>query len=576
MIDYKSLPTSTGCYLFKNDSGSVIYVGKAKNIKKRVSSYFTKTKHDAKTELMIPKIRSVDFFITSNEAEALLLESNLIRKRKPKYNLELKDGIRYAYIKITSEAYPRLVITRHVTKKGKYFGPYTSGQARREIINYARKTFKIRACNNMPRKECLLYHLEQCSAPCTSKISKKDYEKNVKDLMRFLKGDTYSLIKDLEIEMKKYSDKQLFEEAKKVRNQVSSIKFLGEKQKVERVSRHDEDYVVRVVEKSKTAIFVFNASKGVIVSKKFYEFEDQEDLYESFIKLYYSKHSIPQKIIIQKKLGDQENIEEYLSNIAGRQAEILIPKKGVRKQLLELAKQNALLQFDLENKTLLELQKNLRLYTTPSVIDSFDISTSSGEDTVGSVVRYVNLKPDKSEYRSFNIRSVFGVDDFRSMYEAVFRRYKSIISDEKRSLPDLILIDGGPQQLAFAMRALKEHNLRIPVISLAKREEEVYAPGLKKPLNIKKNSDSLRALQKIRDEAHRFAVTRHRKKRLKKLSVSELDEISGVGIKTKQDLLTRFGSVKKIKELIRTKKTSKLEEMISKKVFLKLKNYFKK
>ena len=515
MIDLTRLPEDPGCYIYKDKSGEIIYIGKAKSLKKRVSSYFQSRDHDEKTKSLVAEIDDVEFFATSNEVEALVLENNLIKKHKPKYNINLKDSSRYAYVIVTEEEYPRIMVARDRTQKGKYYGPFVSAEYRDHVIKVLRESFKIRTCAKLPKKSCLRFHIGLCSAPCINNISKEEYSESVKKVEKYLKGNSDELLKKLKVEMKEYSKKLIFEKAKMLRDQITALEYLQEKQKFETEKRYDEDIINYIVDNEKVYLIVFNISRGVLATKNEFSFDFKEDFLEEFITQYYSITNVPKEIILPHDLKD-ESINSYLEKIRGGKVEITIPKKGDKYDLLLLVKRNIEISFLSENKMINALRDALNINSTPNVIECFDISNTSGTNSVGSMVNFRNGRPDKSNYRRFKIKSVVGADDFSSIYEVVKRRY-SRLKAENKDMPDLVVIDGGKGQLDAAKKALDEIEVKLPLISLAKKFEEIYVVGNDEPIRLPKTNEGLKLLMRIRDETHRFGIKYHRLLRSKEM-----------------------------------------------------------
>lgn len=507
MIDYTQLPKSPGCYLFKNKSKNIIYIGKAKNILKRVKSYFQKKKLDSKTSALVKNITAVDFIATDSEIEALILENNLIKKYKPKYNIDLKDSKKYAYLKITDEKFPRVIISRTITDNGKYFGPFTSAQEREFVFELIKKSFKLRTCKKLPKKECLRYHIGLCSAPCTLKISEKEYQNDINKAILVLKGKNSELIDSLKNKLKTHSKEKEYEKALTLRDQISAIEYLDNKQKMELHKKYNEDIINFQIKNSKVYLLLFNIFKGILENKQEFEFDYTENFLEEFLTRFYSENKVPKQVIIPKKTDNI--IEEFLTKQKKSNVKVIVPKKGAKKELLELVKKNVELSFFKEEKKLEDLKNALRLNEIPAVIECIDISHLAGTNTVGSLVQFRNGKADKSNYRRFKIKTVDDIDDFKSIAEVVKRRY-SRIKKEKTKMPNLIVIDGGKGQLSVALNEIQKLNLKIPIISLAKRLEEIYIPGRKTPLQLDKKRSAIMLLREIRDEAHRFAITYHK------------------------------------------------------------------
>jgi len=519
MIDLKSVPDKPGCYLFKDRKGIIIYVGKAKILKYRVRSYFS-GKHDEKTELLIRNISSMDYIVTKTEVEALLLENNLIKKHKPRYNIDLRDSKRYAYILLTKEDFPRLMVARDKLKKGKYFGPFTSAEKRSKVIKLLRMVFKLRTCNKMPKRACLRYHIKLCSAPCINNITKTEYADKIKAIGGFLKGDVKKVVKTLDFKMTKFSSKEMFEEAMEMRDSINALKTLDERQRAELDKTYDQDAINYLVSKGTIFLVVFNVHKGVLINKTEFEFDYKEGFMEEFLLRYYDEADVPREIIIPTEVD--ESLAQYLSLKRREQTsrrvstKVVVPKKGDKKELLDIAMINLENSFRKDELSIKDLQTKLRMQSLPEVIECFDISNIQGSFAVGSMVQFRGGKPDKRNYRRFRIKTVEGIDDFAMMREVVRRRY-SRLRKENAEMPDLIVLDGGKGQLSSAIEILKEQGLKIPTISLAKKLEEVFVPGRRYPLVLPTDSYALKLLQRVRDEAHRFAITYHRLLRSKSI-----------------------------------------------------------
>lgn len=515
MIDLSNLPDNPGCYLFKDKNREIIYIGKAKNLKKRIKSYFQKSDLDPKTTAMVQHIDSIDFIVTDNEIEAFLLENNLIKKNIPKYNIDLRDSKSYAYLKLTDEDFPRLLIARKKRMgKGKFFGPFISASTRDYVLWTLKKTFQIRTCKRMPKKACLRHHINLCDAPCIGKINKEEYNEKIKRAELILKGKTNQLIKSLKNEMKDASDKLNFESALKLRNQTEAIEWLSEKQKMERLKIYNEDVINYLIENDKVYLILFNVYKGLLENKQEFVFEYNVNFLEEFIVQYYSENNVPKELILPKKID--ESLIEFLKTKREKSVKVTLPKKGEKKQLLELVMKNIEISFFGDMEKLSDLKTKLKLQEIPSVIECFDISHLSGTSTVASMVQFRNAKSDKSNYRRFKIMTVEGIDDVMAISEVVRRRYTRLIRDFVE-MPKLIIIDGGRGQLNSALTELDNLNLKIPIISIAKKFEEVYLPGLMFPLKLDKKSKALKLIQQIRDEAHRFAISYSRLLRKKEL-----------------------------------------------------------
>ncbi|HII02908.1 TPA: excinuclease ABC subunit C [Methanosarcinaceae archaeon] len=514
MIDLEALPHLPGCYLFKDEDGGVLYVGKAKDLKKRVSSYFQKRDHDPKTENLVRAAKGLDFIVTNTEVEALLLENTLIKKHWPRYNIALKDSKRYACIHLTDEKFPRIRLARKKVGGGDYFGPSVSAKERDYIYEVVRKTFQLRTCKKLPKRACLRYHMGVCSGPCIGNIQVEEYGEKVKRAASVLKGNIRELIESLEKDMKELAAKQQFEQAMELRDEIAALEFLQEKQNVERQKKHDEDILNYLVKDGTVYLMLFKVYKGTLEDKQDYVFAYGEEFLEEFLVQYYSENEPPGELIVPESLD--ESLADFLAHVRGKKVKVTVPKQGEKKELLDLAGKNVEIGFFGDRKKLEALQQKLSLPKAPTVIECFDISHLAGTSTVGSMVQFRGGRPDKHNYRRFKIQSVEGIDDFASIAEVVRRRYTRLLEDG-HEMPDLIVIDGGKGQLSSAFQELRKLRVRVPIISIAKREEEIYVPGLKSPLPIKKDEKASLFVQEIRDEAHRFAITYNRLLRQKAL-----------------------------------------------------------
>ncbi|KAF5428146.1 excinuclease ABC subunit C [Candidatus Methanophagaceae archaeon] len=503
LIQNCNLPDNPGCYLFKDDSGRIIYVGKAKNLQKRVKSYFQNTDFDPKTAVMVQKIDSVDFIVTDTEVEALILENNLIKKNSPKYNIDLRDSKRYAYIKLTHEKFPRLLIARRRDATGRFFGPFVSATSRDYILAALKKTFQLRTCKRMPKKPCLRHQIDLCRAPCIGKIGSAEYSDRIRMVELILKGKTDELIKTKTRAMKDASDSLDFERALELRNQIAAIEKLKERQNMELTKRYDEDIINYIISNERVCLILFNIYKGTLENKQEFEFEHSDNFLEEFLVQYYSVNTVPNELILPEEVD--ESLHAFLKAKKGRKVAVKVPKIGEKKQLLDLVLKNIELVFFSDFEKLDDLKDAFQLPDTPVVIECFDISHFSGTSTVGSMVQFRNAKPDKSNYRRFRIKTVEGIDDTKAIAEVVRRRYTRLVKEESE-LPDLIIIDGGAGQLNSAILELKKLGLRVPVIAIAKKFEDVYMSGLTFPVRLDRRSKALKLIQQVRDEAHRFAV----------------------------------------------------------------------
>ncbi len=509
-----SLPNSPGCYLFKDKQDKIIYVGKAKNLKNRIKSYSQKTELDIKTQHMVQHVKNLDYVITDNEIEAIILENTLIKKHQPKYNIRLKDAKSHSYILLTKEEYPRVVIDRRKTGKGRFYGPFISAQERDYVLHFLRKTFTLRTCKRLPKKPCLRFHINLCEAPCAGNISKKDYDEKIKKVKMMLNGKSNDLITKLNKEMKRFSEHQDFENAIQLRNEINAIEHLNERQKMQREKKYNEDILNYKIKDDKVYLILFNIYKGTLSNKNEFTFDFQKDFFEEFIIQYYSENPIPKELILPKKIS--EAVHRFLEQKKEKKVKITIPKKGEKKHLLSLVLKNIENTFFIDLEKVETLKKRLNLQENPSVIECFDISHLSGTSTVGSMVQFRNGKPDKNNYRRFKIRTIEGINDVAAISEVVRRRYYRLINEDSE-FPNLIIIDGGIGQLNAALNELNKMNLKIPIISIAKQFEEIYIPGNLQSLRLSKKDKALNFIQEIRDEAHRFAIKYNVLLRKKKL-----------------------------------------------------------
>lgn len=574
----QNLPNQPGVYLYRNEKGRVIYVGKAKNLRSRVRSYFQDSRNLApRTLLLVQQIRDLDTIIVDSEVEALILEANLIKEHRPRYNVFLKDDKSYPYIRITHEPFPQVFVTRRIVQDGsKYLGPYTDVKHLRHIVKTVRKIFPIRSCKFFLNDEviaarkvklCLDYHIHRCQGPCEGLVSQVEYHRMIRQVEQFLRGKTRELLGELETRMKQEAEKMNFEEAARIRDQAKMINeyhFIA--QKVVLGDFEDRDVIALAHEDEDACAVVFKIRDGKVVGRQHFYLDGVQEreggeILQTFLQQYYlGADYYPSQILLPFPLPEEpELVEKWLSETAGRKVELIVPQIGEKKKLLNLCQKNAKFLLDelslqkLKQKDHLpfsvrELQKHLRLERPPRRIEGFDISNIQGQDAVASLVCFEDGRPKKSEYRIFKIRSKSTPDDFAMMHEAVYRRYKRRL-EENAPLPDLILIDGGKGQLGSALQALQALNIQNqPILGLAKRLEEVFLPGMGDPMNLPRRSAGLKLLQQVRDEAHRFAIGHFHKQHKKSTLKSPLDEIVGIGPARKAHLLKTFGSLKKITE----------------------------
>ena len=551
--DPDDLPLVPGVYLMKDETDHILYVGKAKSLKKRVKSYF-RNDLDPKTRAMMKQFHHLEYMVTDTEKEALILESNLIKKHMPRYNIRLKDDKRYPYIKVTNETFPRVLITRRVLDDGSYYyGPFPEATALRRLIKFLKALFKVRDCKNMDGP-CLNYQIDLCNAPCDNKITEEEYKNLVDNVSYFFEGKYDEIMGTLKSEMEEAALNHEYEKAAVLRDQLNSVENVLEKQKMEFTRSLDHDVVASASDNEMACVVVFSVREGKIIGKDDFlmsgaENTSEERIISAFLKQYYTgPRHVPVKIIIPKEVEDKKLIEEWLSEKRESKVSIEVPTEGVEYRLVRMVSKNAsiILNHQKEVKgALLDLKKYLGIPRIPKRIEAFDISNISGKMAVGSMVVFENGAPKKNKYRRYKIQSE-GPDDYAMMREMLERRYTGQL-DEKSHSPDLVLVDGGKGQLNVASEIFKSLGVYdIPVIGLAKEFEHVFIPQTPSPLILPRESEALLLLQRIRDEAHRFAINYHKTLRSKEFERSRLDAISGVGNKRKINLLKHFGDISKI------------------------------
>ncbi len=552
--DAKKLPDLPGVYLMKDRENKVIYVGKAASLRERVSQYF-RGQESPKTRMLVRNIEDFEYIVTDNEVEALVLESNLIKEHMPRYNVRLRDDKAYPFIKITNEEYPRICIARRREHdEAQYFGPYPSSKAVRELIKIA-SGFGIRRCKKkIPCPPCLNYHIKQCAAPCISEVTKEEYLDIIKNVTSFLKGKR-GIIQSMKEEMERLSKMQEYEKAARMRDQINALEELSEKQRVSVAGQKEQDVIAYAVSKNNANLQIFHISEGKLRGRETFSLStagaDEAEILSSFIKQHYHDIEPPREIIIPIEIEDG-SVSRWLSDMGSK---LKTPKSRTEKDLMKLARENAQMLLDqnilqestVKNDMLWSLQNALDLPVLPLIIEAFDISNISGADATGSLVVYENGKPDKKNYRRFRIKTLAGVDDFAMMKEVIQRAY-SRRKEEGKRMPDLILIDGGKGQLNSALDALHRLGLSLSAAALAKEFEYIFLPERDAPVILPKDSPALQLLQRIRDEAHRFALAYHRELRNRKFKESALDRITGIGEKKKLALLRHFESVEELKK----------------------------
>jgi excinuclease ABC subunit C len=566
----------------KNSSGKIVYVGKAINLRSRVRSYFhTGADHTRKTQRMVFGIADIDFILVESELEALILEMNLIKKHLPEYNVRLKDDKRYPFIKVLwTDPFPKVIVTRQHEKDGsRYYGPYTSVWAVHQTLDLLRKIFQYRSCDRIitgqdPRA-CLYYDIKLCTAPCIGKINQQDYRQMIDDLCKFLEGHTDPILDRLRGQMQLLSEQMNFEQAAIARDQIMAIEKVVERQKIISNREEDSDVIALARSNGEACVQVFFIRNGRLIGREYFilegtEDEDDSEVVSEFIKQFYSEAShIPSEVLLPNEVEEAVIIQQWLNQQRGGQkVQIRIPRRGTSRDLVKMATENAVetltalkSQWEADthkqSQALGELQKALKMQNPPNRIECYDISNIHGTAAVGSMVVFEKGVPNKKLYRRFNIKSVSGPDDFASMEEVLMRRFKRWQSSQDRHavgekadeafaiLPDLLVVDGGKGQLSRAVKVAEGYdNLEgMLIVGLAKEHELIFMPGRDLPVELPRNSQGLYLMQRIRDEAHRFAITAHRKMRKKERLVSRLDQIPGIGSARKKELLKTFGSL---------------------------------
>ncbi len=564
-----TFPGKPGVYLWKNAAGTVLYVGKAKNLRSRVRSYLSEDKlAEAKTGTLVSEAADVEYILVDNEKEALALENNLIKQFKPRFNVLLRDDKTYPYIKLTRERYPRVYVTRRLRKDGAtYFGPYFPGNLAHRLVHFIHRYFKVPSCKvDLTRNHtspCLQYHIGRCLGPCVQGlVSDETYAAAVRDVRHFLEGKTKELLRDLRQRMEAASEDLRFEEAASLRDVIATVEEMEQKQKMAAASGENIDIFASYAEPPLVAVNLFHLRNGRIVDRHEYFWEDRDDFEEpeffsALLKQFYlDQQFVPNIIHVPVDFEDREALELVLSEKRGAKVEIHTPQRGQKRAMVALAATNAKHSFDARFRVRKPtaaamkdaLRDTLNLEDAPNRIECFDISHIQGTDKVASMVVWEDGQMKKSDYRKFLIQTVVGNDDFASMHEVVTRRYGRLL-DEGKPLPGLILIDGGLGQLHAAADALEKLGIiNQPLASIAKREEIIYVYGQEsEPVQLDRFHPVLHVVQTVRDEAHRFAVTFHRARRQKSRMVSELSEIPGIGTKTATKLLTHYGSVERVR-----------------------------
>jgi excinuclease ABC subunit C len=583
-----SLPAKPGCYLMKDQSGGIIYVGKAVSLRSRVRSYFhTAALSNQKTRQLVERIDDIEWIVVGSELEALILEMNLIKKHRPHYNVRLKDDKRYPYIKVHwADEFPKVTITRNLASDGsRYFGPYTSAWAVHQTLDVLRRIFPYLTCDRVitgqDERACLYLDIKLCTAPCIGLIQREEYRLMIDDLCNFLQGRTDPILTRLQAEMETASRELRYEKAAVLRDQILAIQNVVERQKIISSEYIDSDVIAIAREKNDACAQVFFIRGGKLIGREYFLLEGAEDAPEAevltqFIEQYYNQApTIPPQLLLPVDIEEINIIRQWMnSRQEGQKVEILVPKEGIQKELIQMAAENAAetltsirAQWEAsrhkQTEALSEIQQALGLAEPPNRIECFDISNTQGTAAVGSMVVFEQGVPKKSLYRRFNIRSVTGPDDYASMEEVLDRRFSRYYNSKEAPatpgkkpdvafsrLPDLLLIDGGKGQLGRAVQVLEKHGLRdlVAVAALAKEHEELFIPGRSRPILLPHQSQGLFLVQRVRDEAHRYAVTSHRNRRTRQGLASRLETIPGIGPARRKVLLGRFGSVDRIRE----------------------------
>lgn len=581
--DLKALPDSPGVYLMKDADGNIIYVGKAISLKNRVRSYFQSSRNlSLRIRSMVEQVERFEYITTNSEVEALVLECNLIKEEHPKYNIRLRDDKQYPWVKVTvKESFPQVFITRKVRRDGsKYYGPYTNVRALKETFRLLRRIFPLRSCrHNFDRERierpCLNFHIKRCLAPCSGKISKERYREIIDEVCMFLEGRQTELLVKLRKEMEKAALERQYEKAALIRDEIRDIEKVLEKQTIVAAAYDDLDVFGIAQDRKGSLVQVFQVRQGKLVGREYFSLTEgdetsPEEILEAFLPQYYDNAGfVPKEILVPFGLNSMAALGQWLSGQRGSKVNLRVPKRGEKADLLRMAQENAgiLLQQERthESQSLIriteilnQLQQDLRLAKPPLRIEGFDISNIQGQEAVASMVVFENGVPKGGEYRRFKIRTIEGPNDFAMLQEAVRRRFRKGLEERRESamksgkfarFPDLLLIDGGKGQLSAVFEVLNELGLtHLNVVSLAEKEEEIFKPGNNEPIKLSRRSESLMLLQRVRDEAHRFAITYHKSLRDKRTKASSLDLVIGIGAKKKQLLLKHFGSVKQIKE----------------------------
>jgi len=563
------VPDRPGVYLYRDGKQQVLYVGKAASLRSRVRSYFQESRpRDPKTDALVRQIRDLEYIVTDNELEALMLEANLVRRHRPRYNIILRDDKHYPFLKLTTnEEFPRLVVARKVQHDGaRYYGPFYPATAMRETLRLTRQLFPLRTCSitidGSLERPCIQYAIQRCNAPCTGWETREGYARTVRDVERFLEGRDDELLRRLTEEMETAAGEEKFERAAVLRDQIQSLKKVQERQKIISTEEVDQDILGVVRQGPDACVELFFVRKGRLVGQEAFFFDKVSgwadgEILSAFVRQFYVKSIVPApEILLSEEIPDAELVTEWLSGLAKRRVQLVVPQRGARREFVAMAEANAAIALqnhllsrdDRQQYVLEELQRALNLAGAPNRIEGYDISNIQGTEQVGSMVVWENGGMKKDDYKRFRIRTVVGPDDFASHREVLTRRFARAL-EQGSVLPDLVLIDGGRGQLNVGLQVMQELGLDwIPVIALAKQQEEVYVGESAQPLALDPTSPALHTLQKIRDEAHRFAITYHKKLRGRRTIQSVLDAIPGVGPTIRTSLLKTLGSARRVRE----------------------------
>jgi excinuclease ABC subunit C len=582
-----TLPTRPGCYIYTNAGGEIIYVGKAINLRNRVRSYFQERGHDFKTRQLVKNIAHIDWIVVESELEALILEMNLIKKHRPRYNIRLKDDKRYPYIKVHwADPFPKVTVTRQMVQDGsRYFGPYTSVWAVHQTLDVLRRIFPYLTCDRditgKDARPCLFYDIKLCTGPCIGAIKQEEYRRVIDDLCGFLQGRTEPIVDRLRKEMETAAEALNFERAATIRDQINAIDRVVERQRVISTDKLDSDVIAMARSNGEACVQIFFIRGGKLIGREYFILEGTHDEADSevvgeFIKQFYSEAAnVPPQVLLPNDIEEAKIIQQWLrSRSGGNLVELVVPHQGTDQELVQMATENAVetlsalkaqweADTNKQQQALAELQQAFQLAEPPNKIECFDISNTQGTAMVASMVVFEQGTPSKKYYRHFNIQTVIGPDDFASMEEVLRRRFRRWEASQEGQLepgkkvdpsfailPDLLIVDGGKGQLGRAVKVLESFNLmgKVRVVGLAKQQEEVFMPGHSQSILLPRHSQGLYLIQRIRDEAHRFAITAHRKQRSKQGMASILDKIPGIGPARRKMLLTRFGSLDAIRQ----------------------------